>query len=287
LICQDLFNEEVLQYVQGFSPFCREALILLDERVYTKLCEAVINDPGKLALNLAVWAALQDFNKELRAPMQNPNDLAERRAKSVLVEDLAVAYVDAYTRAGFGDMCTLYMHQSMRHIPVMVLRLDINISDVSQQGLEHLLKAGKVDAQVFSNKRLRGDGQDMGRNKQTLGKERERKKMRVEVPMQKSRTERRMEENQEKVARQTVDRAEARGLLQSRTNYMIAQRVTKKDSELQVIMEAYQAKRMVPNEAAGGADGADDAASEEENEGTYVSECKIMRYPEKQFPTLH
>jgi hypothetical protein len=83
----------------------------------TKVCKAVIDDPQKLALNVAVWAALRDFNKALRAPMLNPKDLAERTAKSVLVEDLAVAYVDAYTVAGFGDMCTLYMHHSISHIP--------------------------------------------------------------------------------------------------------------------------------------------------------------------------
>jgi hypothetical protein len=215
----------------------------LDERVYTKLCEAVIDEPEKLAQNLAVWAALRDFNKELRAPMLNPKDLAERTVKSLVVEDLAVAYVDGYTRAGFGDMCTLYMHHSMRHIPRMILRLPLDISVVSQQGLEHLLKAGKTDALVFSNKRLRGDGQDMGRNKQVLGKERERKRMRVEVPMQKSRTERRMESDQEKVAGETVDRAEARGLLRSRTDHMIAQRVAKRDASLQLFMEAHQATR--------------------------------------------
>jgi hypothetical protein len=125
----------------------------------------------------------------------------------------------------------------------MILRLPLDISVVSQQGLEHLLKAGKVDALVFSNKRLRGDGQEMGRNQQVLGKERERKKMRVEVPMQKSRTKRRMEADQEKAAKETVDRAEARGLLQSRTDNMIDKRITKREPALKLLMEGHQANR--------------------------------------------
>jgi hypothetical protein len=232
----------------------------LDERVYTRLCEAVIDDPGKRAQNIAVWAALRNFYKELMAPMLNPKDLVERRAKSVLVVDLAVAYVDAYTQAGFGDMCTLYMHHSMRHIPRMILRLDIDISVVSQQGLKHLLKAGKVDAIVFSNKRLRGDGQEMGRNKQVLRKERERKKMRVEVPMQKSRTERRMEANQERVALETVGRAQARGLLQSRTDIMIAKRVFKQDAGLQLLMVAHETNKGVPER---GSDSEDEPTNQE------------------------
>jgi hypothetical protein len=221
----------------------REALIRLNERVYTRLCRAVIDDPGKRAQNIAVWAALAKFNRELRAPMLNLRDLAERTVKSRLVEDLAVAYVDAYTQAGFRGMCTLYMHHSMCHIPRMILRLDVDISVVFQQGLEHLLKAGKVDAIVFSNKRLRRDSQDVGRNKQVLGKERERKKMRVEVSMQKSRTEQRMEADQERVAKETVDRAQARGLLQSRIDRMIAMRVTKQDGTLQLLMVAHEANR--------------------------------------------
>jgi hypothetical protein len=80
--------------------------------VYTRLCKAVIDDPAKLALNLAVWEALRDFNKELRAPMANPKDLAERKAKSLLVEDLAVAYMDAYNPGGvWGHVHVVYAPQ--------------------------------------------------------------------------------------------------------------------------------------------------------------------------------
>jgi hypothetical protein len=105
----------------------------------------------------------------------------------------------------------------------------------------------------------------MGRNKQVLGKERERKKMRLE----KSRTKRRMEANQDQLAKDVVDRAEASELLQSRTNLMIAWRVEKKDPGLQVIMEAYQAKRSwVPDAADVEQQPSGPSGPEEDNQGT-------------------
>ncbi|GAQ88200.1 hypothetical protein KFL_004090010 [Klebsormidium nitens] len=204
----------------------REALVILDERVYTRICESVIDEPDKRATCILVWASLAAFNRELRAPMLNPKDVAQRTAKSILVQNLAVGFVDAYTMAGFGDMCTLYMHLSMEHIPEQIRGLPLDLSVVSQQGLEHLLKMGKTDAHLFFNKRKRGDGQESGRNQQVLHKEQERKRMKAEIALPKGRTERRMDADQDILARNKVDRAEARGVL-SRTDEMIRKRVEK------------------------------------------------------------
>jgi hypothetical protein len=56
------------------------------------------------------------------------------------------------------------MHHGMSHLPEMILELPIDISDLSQQFVEHALKEGKGDMHAFSNKRLRDEGNDKGIN---------------------------------------------------------------------------------------------------------------------------
>jgi hypothetical protein len=122
--------------------------------------------------------------------LANPKLAEEREAKATKAQDAAVAYVDAFTAAVGGDLCTLYMHHSMRHLPHMIRDNDLDISAMSQQGFEHLLKQGKSDLVNFTNKRLRGDGQDKGRQYQVIAKERERKRMKTLIPMPLTRTQR-------------------------------------------------------------------------------------------------
>jgi hypothetical protein len=64
-------------------------------------------------------------------PLNNPEDRTERLAKSITVQDKAVVFVESYTAQLGADMATLYMHQAMDHIPEMVLRFDLNISEMS------------------------------------------------------------------------------------------------------------------------------------------------------------
>lgn len=120
-----------------------------------------------------MWSGLEAFYNELRTPMENPEDVPEREEKADLVQALAVTFVCALT-ACFGEMmATLYCHHSLTHIPAMVRRLPMNISDLSQQGFEALMKQEKNDG-ALGNKRLRDDHCDIGRNQQMLQIERER-----------------------------------------------------------------------------------------------------------------
>jgi hypothetical protein len=105
---------------------------MLDEEVFDTFLAIAINEPEKRELNRKVWVALAAFNPELLKPLGNPEDAGKRLTKSILVEDLAVAYVESFSAAVGEELCTLYMHQSMRHLPAMVLRNPVNISDLSQ-----------------------------------------------------------------------------------------------------------------------------------------------------------
>jgi hypothetical protein len=57
---------------------------------------------------------------------QNPEDIDERRAKSIRVEDLGVKFVDTYTTAVGSELATLYMHLGMGHLSEMILELPID-----------------------------------------------------------------------------------------------------------------------------------------------------------------
>jgi hypothetical protein len=54
-----------------------------------------------------------------------------------------------------------------------VKNLELDLTDVSQQGFENLLKQGKVDMRLFSKKQLKNERQQFGWNAQVIGKERD------------------------------------------------------------------------------------------------------------------
>jgi hypothetical protein len=85
-----------------------------------------------------------------------------------------VAYVESFSAHCGADKSTLYMHLGMVHVPDMVRRFSVNISDMSQQFVEHKLKEGKTDLQLFTNRRLVDEKQKKGRNLQVMAKGRER-----------------------------------------------------------------------------------------------------------------
>jgi hypothetical protein len=179
--------------------------VVCEAEVFATFLAIAIDDDEKRALNREVWVATAAMNKELRAPHKNPDDRQERLAKSIRVEDLGVAFVDRYTAAVGGELSTLYMHHGMSHLPEMILELPIDISDLSQQFVEHALKEGKGDMQAFSNKRLRDERNDKGRNLQVMQKGREREFLKRHEEMPLSRNEKRQLGDGSKAAEQTVE----------------------------------------------------------------------------------
>jgi hypothetical protein len=174
--------------------------------------------------------------------MEHPEQAPEREEKADLVLALAVTFVGALT-ACFGEaMATLYCHHSLTHIPAMVRRVPMNISDLSQQGFEALMKHGKNDG-ALGNKRLRDDHCDVGRNQQMLQTERERKRIKRDEPMPKSRNKKRQlggigEMQREAIAR--VGSAVRTGILPSRSKAETDKRISKQEATLATILEDFQ-----------------------------------------------
>jgi hypothetical protein len=83
------------------------------------------------------------------------------------------------------------MHHMLIHVPRQVKDLELNITDVSQQGFENLLKQRKKDMRLFSNKQLKNERQQFGRNAQVIGKERERVAVKRVFSMPPTRNEKR------------------------------------------------------------------------------------------------
>jgi hypothetical protein len=117
--------------------------VVCEAEVFDTFLAIANDDDDKRVLNMEVWVATAAMNKELWAPHKNPDDQQERLAKSIRVEDLGVAFVDTYTAAVGGELSTLYMHHGMTHLPEMIVELPNDISDLSQQFVEHALKEGK------------------------------------------------------------------------------------------------------------------------------------------------
>jgi hypothetical protein len=138
----------------------------LDPRVYDTLLEIAIVEPEKRALNRKVWAGLEVLYYLMIRPLLDLDNKEERKEKSQEVQDQAVVYVDAFAAAVGREFCTLYMHHALLHIPRQVETLELNNTDVSQQGFENLLKQGKTDMRLFTNKQLKNERQQLGRNYQ-------------------------------------------------------------------------------------------------------------------------
>jgi hypothetical protein len=218
-------------------------LVVCEAKVFDTFLTIAIDDDDKRALNREVWVATAAMNKELRAPHKNPNDREERLAKSIRVEDLGVAFVDNYTAALGGELSTLYMHHGMGHLPEMILELPIDISDLLQQFVAHAWKEEKGDMHAFSNKRLRDEGNDKGRNLQVMQKGREREYLKRHEEMPLSRNEKRQLGDGSKATEQSVARAARRGQLVSRSQAQLTKRVGKVQSELQKAVALVQERR--------------------------------------------
>jgi hypothetical protein len=231
----------------------REAECTLDERVYSAFLDIAIDDPEKRAANKLVWARLAALYDSVRSPMQNPKIEAQRIEKADRAQDLAVAYVEAFTGAVGRDLATLYMHHGMVHFPDMIRHVPLNISNVSQQWFEHLLKQGKTDAHLFSNNQLITETMKKGRQAQILAKEQERGRLKVMAPKPLNRTEKRYlggYTRAKQAATAVVDRAVRRGqLAESRSKGQLDKRVSKVDPDIKDIVSRFALVRQQTAEA--------------------------------------
>jgi hypothetical protein len=218
-------------------------LVVCDAGVFDTFLAIAIDNPEKRAANRKVWVALAAFNDLLRAPLANPDDAGKRLAKSLRVEDAAVLYVEEFSGCVGEALATLYMHLGMRHIPDIIRDHNVNISNVSQQYVEHALKQGNSYMLNFTNKRLRDERQDKGRNYQVMGKDRERVKLKRVVPMPLTRNEKRQLGDGSAAAAQTVERAARRGQLISRSGAQLHKRLEKSQLQLHQLVAHVQEQR--------------------------------------------
>ncbi|GAQ88673.1 hypothetical protein KFL_004500130 [Klebsormidium nitens] len=168
----------------------REARVLLHPKAYNAFLDIAIDDDTKRAEAAVIWDNLAAFYNELLQPLQNPENKDERLAKASVVQDKGVAFVDSFTAQVGAGKATLYCHLAVDHVPDMVARFPVNFSDMSQQFVEHKLKEGKTDMQLFTNRRLVDERVKMGRNQQVMAKGRERLNIEREVPLPPTRNER-------------------------------------------------------------------------------------------------
>jgi hypothetical protein len=108
--------------------------------------------------------------------------------------------------------------------------------------VEAKLKEGKTDMQLFTNKRLKDERQQKGRVYQVMAKGRERVALRKKVLKPMSRNERRQLGDGSKGAEQTVERAQRRGILVSRSQLQINNKITKLAPDIGRLYLAYKEK---------------------------------------------
>ncbi|GAQ86063.1 hypothetical protein KFL_002680090 [Klebsormidium nitens] len=218
----------------------REARVLLHPTAYNAFLDIAITDDDKRADARAIWDNLAAAYSELLQPLNNPADKVERTAKSVVVQDKLVAYVESFSAHVGAGRATLYMHLAMDHVPDMVRRFPIDISDLSQQFVEHKLKQGKTDMQLFTNKRLVDERQQKGRNLQVMAKGRERLALEQSVSMPATRNERRYLGDGSKAAEQTIERAQRRGQLESRSKAQLETKLKKLGPDITRVFLGYK-----------------------------------------------
>ncbi|GAQ88843.1 hypothetical protein KFL_004630110 [Klebsormidium nitens] len=225
---------------QDINFIGREARVLLHPDAYNTFLDIAILDDAKRAAARKIWDNLASFYTELLKPLTNPEDAEERLGKSIVVQDKAVAYVESYTAELGTDRATLYMHQAMSHVPEMVQRFPVDISDMSQQFVEAKLKEGKTDMLLFTNRRLVDEKQQKGRNLQVMAKGRERIALAQTVTVPVSRNERRYLGDGSKAAEQTIERARRRGQLVSRSQAQINNKLAKLGPEITRVFLGYK-----------------------------------------------
>jgi hypothetical protein len=133
---------------------------------------------------------------------------------------------------------------------------------MSQQFVEAKLKEGKTDMQLFTNKRLKDERQEKGRNYQVMAKGRERVAVRKRVQMPMGRNERRQLGDGSKVAEQTIERARRRGQLVSRSKQQIEAKLAKLAPSIGRVYLAYKEKIEQLTSLGGGADSAEEPGAE-------------------------
>jgi hypothetical protein len=218
--------------------------VLMHPDMYNTLLTIAIEEPEKRARNEKVWAGLSSLNGEFLKPMLNAADPTERLAKSAVVQDKATAFVTAFTDVCGVENATLYCHEAVKHIPEMVRDTPVDLSEVSQQALEHALKQGKGDMRDFTNKQLRSERMDLGRNQQVMAKERERVHLEQRVEMPLSRNMRRQLGDGSKEIEKAVERAERKGLLASRSQQQVDKQVEKGKQKMDELKEGVLENRL-------------------------------------------
>jgi hypothetical protein len=217
----------------------RETRVLCDSRMYDVLLEIAIADPVKRGHNRKVWEALSNLNAEFLKPLSNAEDAEKRLATSLVVRAKAVALVENFTDTCGKETATLYCHHAMAHIPQMVRDSPVDISDLSQQYVEHALEQGKLDMHNFTNKRVRDETNDKSRNYQVMAKDRERVHLKRELPMPLNRNEKRQLGDGSKEAENAVQRAVRKGGLASRSNAQIDKKLEKKSNERAKLLKKF------------------------------------------------
>jgi hypothetical protein len=127
----------------------------------------------------------------------------------------------------------------MEHIPQMVRDSPVDISDLSQQYVEHALKQGNSDMHNFINKRVRDETNDKSRNYQVMAKDRERVHLKRELPMPLNKNEKRQLGGGSKEVEKAVKRAVRKRDLASRSNAQIDKKLEKKTKERADLLELF------------------------------------------------
>lgn len=211
--------------------------------MFDTLLAIAIEESVKRANNRKVWEGLSDLNGDFLKPMANAEDAGKRLAKSTVVQDKAVTFVDSFADVWGRETATLYCHLSLDHIPRMVRDTPVDIADLSQQYVEHALKQGKQDMHNFSNLRLIDNTNKKSRNFQVMAKDRERVHLKREAAMPQTRNEKRQLDDGSKKVEKAVDRAGRKGLLISRSNIQIDKRLVKTQPARDALLAGVLEKR--------------------------------------------
>lgn len=218
---------------------------MCDSRMFDTLLEIAIEDPVKQEHNWRVWTGLSGLNAEFLRPLNNAEDAAERLAKSIVVQDKAVSFVESFTDTCGRETATLYCHHAMDHIPQMVRDSPVDIQDLSQQYVEHALKQGKSDMHNFTNNRLVEGTNTKGRIYQVMAKDRERVHLKRVVAMPATGNEKRQLGDESKEVEKAVERAGRKGLLISRSNLQIDKKLERNEQQREKHLADFEEQRLL------------------------------------------
>ncbi|GAQ93035.1 hypothetical protein KFL_012630030 [Klebsormidium nitens] len=94
----NLDTQEKVDAINGLitNMNIRQVVLVLHEKVYSKLLTIATVDPAKRKGAYKVWAALAHLNNVLRTPLAELKVVAERETKAIKAQGTAVAYVDSF-----------------------------------------------------------------------------------------------------------------------------------------------------------------------------------------------